>query len=157
MKLLITKSIFSNFLLNSEITSSVGERITSPLSPSNAIFVPDEMSSTDSLSPITQGIPRFLATITAWEVKPPSFKIIPETLFKFIDEVSAGVRSFAIRIVLFSNVVDVSLSCIAKMRCFPTEIMSSDLCLKYSSSIESKIDAVDEKTSNTVSIEISEN
>ena len=130
VKLLITKSIFSDFLLRSKIISFDGERITSPLSPSIATLVPDKTSFTDSLSPMTQGIPKFLATITAWEVKPPYFKIIPETLFKSIDEVSAGVKSLAIKIVFSLNVVDVSLSCIAKIRCFPTEIMSSDLCLK---------------------------
>ena len=130
VKLLITKLIFSDFLLRSVIISSEGESITSPLSPSIAISVPGNTSFTDSLRPITQGIPKFFATITAWEVKPPSFKIMPETLFKSMDDVSAGVKSLAIRIVFSSKLVEVSLSCIAKIRCFPTEIISSDLCLK---------------------------
>ena len=99
------------------------------------------------MTPITHGIPKFFATITACEVSPPSFNIIPFTLLKSIDDVSAGVKSFAIKIVSSSNETSLSIFCILKTRCFPTETMSSDRCLKYSSSIDSNIFAVDVKTS----------
>ena len=98
-----------------------------------------------SPTPITHGIPKFFATMTAWDVGPPSLRTMPITFAIFIEDVSAGVKSSATKTEFLFNSTFISFSCIVFTKCLPTEIMSSALCLKYSSSILANIFPLDSK------------
>ena len=139
---LISSSSFLVLFISSKAFLS-GFIVNSPLAPSKATMSSFCISLILSPTPITQGIPKFFATITACEVGPPSLRTIPTTLPIFIEEVSAGVKSSAISIEFSLSSTVTTFSCIVFIKCFPTEIISSALCLKYSSSILANIFALE--------------
>ena len=115
-------------------TSDVGSKKISPVSPSNTTLLSKSVSIFEISKFITQGIPKFLATITACDVGPALDTTKPFTFVRSMDEVSFGVKSSAKIITSSVKFLSVTISCIVKMISLPIEIMSSALCLKYSSS-----------------------